>query len=250
MRVILASASPRRRELLEQIGLDFAVRVSHVEERAGTDDPELLVLDLSAQKAWAVLGEMAQENAAEGLLVIGADTVVAYDGGILGKPKDAGEAAQMLKRLQGNVHEVYTGVTLLHVGRNAHIDGRLLRGAGQEAVGNAIQDAVQNAARKHAKHPAGHNANQNVPRDAERGILRKSFCERTKVHFHPMSGAEIAAYVATGEPLDKAGAYGIQGIFARYLKGIEGDYNNVVGLPVGRLYQELKTWGIAEEKRR
>ncbi len=259
MRVILASASPRRRELLEQIGLDFAVRVSHVEERAGTDNPELLVQELSAQKAWAVLGEMAQENAAEGLLVIGADTVVAYGGGILGKPKDAGEAAQMLKRLQGNAHEVYTGVTLLHVGRNAHIDGRLLRGAGQEAVGNAIQDAVQSAARKHAKqgvkqdtkqdakHLAGQNAGQNVPRDTERGILRKSFCERTKVHFHPMSDAEIAAYVAAGEPMDKAGAYGIQGIFARYLKGIEGDYSNVVGLPVGRLYQELKEWGIAEK---
>lgn len=201
MRVILASASPRRRELLEQIGLDFAVRVSRVAEKAGTDVPELLVQELSAQKAGAVLGETAQEDAAEGLLIIGADTVVVYGDSILGKPKNAGEAAQMLKRLQGHTHEVYTGVTLICVGRDAHRDGR----------------------------------------------LQKSFHERTKVHFHPMSDAEIAAYVATGEPLDKAGAYGIQGMFARYLKGIEGDYNNVVGLPVGRLYQELKAWGMAEE---
>ncbi|MCM1327127.1 MAG: Maf family protein [Bacteroidales bacterium] len=191
MRIILASASPRRRELLEQIGLHFEVRVSDVEEKVCVHAPELLVQELSRQKAEAVFEELSTEKTSEDFLVIGADTVVAYEGRILGKPEDAEDAVQMLQLLQGHTHEVYTGVTLLYQGSNKERD-------------------------------------------------KKTFHEVTKVHFYPMSRKEIDAYVETGEPLDKAGAYGIQGIFARYVKGIEGDYNNVVGLPVGRLYQEIK----------
>lgn len=201
MRIILASASPRRRELLAQIGLDFEVRVSDVEEKADTDVPENLVRELSKQKAEAVFEELAKEKSEEEFLVIGADTVVAYGGRILGKPGDAEEAVQMLSLLQGHTHEVYTGVSLLAM----------------------------------TKEPA---------RGKESSVLRKTFHEVTRVYFCPMSQEEIAAYVETGEPLDKAGAYGIQGIFARYIKGIEGDYNNVVGLPVGRLYQEMKEMGF------
>lgn len=208
MEIILASASPRRKELLEQIGIKFRIKVSGAEEKAGTRVPHLLVQELSRQKAEAVLeaawneiwNEILQEGSgSEGLLVIGADTVVACGGRILGKPVSAGEAVEMLSLLQGQVHEVYTGVTLLY---------RVWEDFGKRTA-----------------------------------LTRsKSFYEATKVHFYPMDREEIAAYVATGDPLDKAGAYGIQGFCARYISGIEGDYNNVVGLPVGRLYQEMKEW--------
>lgn len=196
MKIILASASPRRRELLEQIGLSFEVMTSYVEEKISSARPDRVVEELSCQKAKAVAKKLfcpeMKTEAGGAVLVIGADTVVALDGAILGKPSDPGDAFRMLERLQGREHEVYTGVTLLY-----------------RAAGASEWTA-------------------------------KSFHERTGVHFHPMTEAEISEYVDTGDPLDKAGAYGIQGFCARYISGIEGDYNNVVGLPVGRLYQEIK----------
>lgn len=192
MKIILASASPRRRELLEQIGLSFEVMTSQVEEKISSAGPDRVVEELSCQKAKAVAEKLSRPKAGGAVLVIGADTVVALDGAILGKPSDPGDAFRMLERLQGREHEVYTGVTLLY----------------------RAADASEWTA--------------------------KSFHERTGVHFHPMTEAEISEYVDTGDPLDKAGAYGIQGFCARYISGIEGDYNNVVGLPVGRLYQEIK----------
>ena len=189
-RIVLASASPRRRELLAQIGLRFAVCPGTREERADAAAPGELVKQLSAQKAAEVYERL--NGAAEGLLVIGADTVVACDGMILGKPAGEEDACRMLALLQGRSHFVYTGVTALWQGGQP--DGR----------------------------PG-----------------RFSFYGRTRVDFYPMTAGEIAAYVGTGEPMDKAGAYGIQGRCAAFIRGIEGDYNNVVGLPVGRLYQEL-----------
>ena len=225
MKIILASASPRRRELLEQIGIPFEVVTSNTEERISSDRPDEAVEELSRQKAEAVrelicqnrnteelsgrkadtvrveLDGMRTDVTEEGLLVIGADTVVALDGDILGKPSGSREAFTMLERLQGREHEVYTGVTLLYRAAEA----------------------------------------------AEWTV--KCFHEQTKVHFFPMTEAEISEYVNTGDPLDKAGAYGIQGFCARYVSGIEGDYNNVVGLPAGRLYQEIKEL-IYDEKSR
>lgn len=199
MRIILASASPRRKELLEQIGLPFEVMTSHVEERISSARPDRVVEELSCQKAEAVAEEWDLSRLAcpegdreKGLLVIGADTVVALDGAILGKPVDREDAVTMLERLQGREHAVYTGVTLLY----------------------RAADAPE--------------------------WIRKCFHERSRVYFFPMTKAEIAEYIKTGDPMDKAGAYGIQGRCARYISGIEGDYNNVVGLPVGRLYQEIK----------
>lgn len=195
MRILLASASPRRRELLEQIGLSFEVVVSHVEEVITETEPGKVVEQLSAQKAEAVAGSLGEP---EETLVIGADTVVAAENTILGKPADAAKAAEMLRLLAGRTHAVYTGVTLI------------LRGASGETA-------------------------------------RKTFHVRTDVSFYPMEEAEIRQYVATGDCMDKAGAYGIQGFCARYISGINGDYNNVVGLPVGRLYQEMKEWLDARE---
>lgn len=210
-KVILASASPRRKELLTQIGIDFEICVSTCEEKITKTVPAEVVCELSAQKAldvWQkvkedfavvvqddagqqnVAGKASKQNDKKYPIVIGADTVVAYDGKILGKPTDKEDAVHMLSMLSGNTHEVYTGVTFCYA------EG------GTEKV--------------------------------------HTFYERTAVTFYPMSTEEIANYVASGDPMDKAGAYGIQGSFAAYVKGIEGDYNNVVGLPVGRLYQEIK----------
>ena len=190
MKIILASASPRRRELLTQIGLEFQVVVSNVEEKVTATAPAAVVEELSGQKAEGVLQMMGAQE--QDCLIIGSDTIVAVDGKILGKPKDAEDAKSMLGLLQGRAHEVYTGVTVLKV-----------------------------------------NAGD---------IESRTFHECTKVLFFPMTEEEIDTYVATNDPLDKAGAYGIQGFCARYISGIEGDYNNVVGLPVGRLYQEIKDW--------
>lgn len=185
MRIILASASPRRKELLGQLGLEFEILVSDVEEIVTETEPAKVVEELSALKAEAVFSQTAGD-----VLVIGADTVVAQDGKILGKPADEEAAKEMLLSLQAREHAVYTGVTLC------------MRRGTQE--------------------------------------LKNSFAECTQVKFYPMTEAEIKNYVNTKEPMDKAGAYGIQGIGGRFVEKIIGDYNNVVGLPIARLYQELK----------
>ena len=204
MKIILASASPRRRELLQQIGLEFEVQVSVVEEMITKSDPGEVVMELSRQKAEAVLRQ-ARESGEE-ILVIGADTVVACDGRILGKPADEEDAARMLRLLQGRSHYVYTGVTLCYVPGKAR-ESQLLSETSVQIL---------------------------------RQVKTTSFYEAARVDFYPMSEDEISWYASSGEPLDKAGAYGIQGLCARFIRGIEGDYNCVVGLPVGRLYQELK----------
>ena len=163
--IILASQSPRRRELLTQIGLEFEVHPAGGEEIITSTDPVEVVKSLSAQKAGAVKEEM-QAQLPENWLVIGADTIVVYDGKILGKPKDKADAIRMLCMLQGQTHSVYTGVTLLEEGKQT------------------------------------------------------TFAEETKVTMYPMTEEEIRWYVDTKEPMDKAGAYGIQGLCARFVKEI------------------------------
>lgn len=199
MKIILASASPRRKQLLDQIGWEFEVMASDMEERVTKTKPREVVEELSRQKAEAVLASLPES--CEDLLVIGADTIVALDDRILGKPKDFQSAEEMLQMLQGRSHYVYTGVTLC------------LR-----------RQSIQKMA-----------VSGKIPE-----VKIDTFSEATKVTFYPMSKAEIHNYVSSGDPLDKAGAYGIQGLCARYISGIKGDYNNVVGLPIGRLYQEFK----------
>lgn len=185
-RIILASQSPRRRELLTQIGLKFEVIPSTVEEVIISTNPVEVVQELAQQKARDVAEVAGREMAKDSLLVIGADTIVVYEGKILGKPEDKEDAVRMLTMLQGKEHSVYTGVALL---------------SGEQEI---------------------------------------VFAEETRVQMCPMTPEEILWYVNTGEPMDKAGAYGIQGLCARFIRQIQGDYNNVVGLPVGRIYQELK----------
>ena len=188
-KVVLASASPRRRELLSQIGIEFEVMPSKSDERITKDLPGEIVMELAEGKAEEVFG-----NLQEKCLVIGSDTIVVHKGKIMGKPADESEAVEMLTELCGDVHQVYTGVAFVW----------------------EENDKV----RSHV------------------------FYECTDVHVYPASREEIDLYVASGDPLDKAGAYGIQGQFAAFIKKIDGDYNNVVGLPVGRVYQELKGFGF------
>lgn len=195
MEIILASASPRRRELLSQIGMEFTVIPAQGEEIITKEAPREVVVELAEGKAAEIWNSEKKAYASEDLLVIGADTVVVCDDMILGKPKDEADAVRTLTMLSGHTHEVYTGVCLI------------LKIAGRE--------------------------------------IKKSFYESTQVVMYPISQEEIAAYVAGGEPADKAGAYGIQGMGAKFIEKINGDYNNVVGLPVARIYQELKKLGIA-----
>lgn len=189
-KIILASASPRRTELLDQAGISHTVIPSCCEEVICSDVPEDVVVELALQKAEDVYQRYALLHDEEHFLVIGADTVVTLDGKILGKPKDEEEAFQMLSMLQGRTHQVYTGVAFVFLK-----DGQ---------------------------------------------IKQHVFYECSDVQLYPVSEEEIRAYIASGEPMDKAGAYGIQGKFAIHVKGIKGDYNNIVGLPIARIYQELK----------
>ncbi len=190
-KIILASASPRRKELLGQIGMEFEVRKSNAEENIRPEHPWELVMELSGRKALDVFEGLSEEEK-KNSLVIGADTVVSLEGVIMGKPKNEEDAVRMLTALQSRTHQVYTGVTLIY--RERENDAR----------------------------------------------VENTFFEKTDVTMFPMSQKEIDDYVATKEPMDKAGAYGIQGKCAAYIKGIAGDYNNVVGLPIGRLFQEMK----------
>ena len=191
-KIILASASPRRKELLAKAGISFTVIPAAGEEKRTSEDPGEAVQQLARDKAEWVAQSLAECE--EGTLVIGSDTIVVFENRILGKPKDRRDAAETLEKLQGNTHQVYTGVTVLE------------RKAGK--------------------------------------WVEHTFFESTDVTFDPVSREEIQDYIATGEPMDKAGSYGIQGLFGIYVKGICGDYNNVVGLPVARLFHEMKKSGI------
>ncbi len=185
--IVLASASPRRAELLRQVGIEFEVCVADVEEDAASTlaDPAEITLQHAREKALQVAAH------APGRLVLGADTVVVLDGRVLEKPRDADEAREMLRALSGRTHEVITGVAIA-----------TLRDGGPQVL---VEDHV-----------------------------------RTAVEFRALTDEETEAYVACGEPMDKAGAYGIQGRGALLVKGIAGCYSNVVGLPLSRTWQMLQ----------
>lgn len=192
MKLILASASPRRAEILRSAGLSFEIAAANVDETPlANEPPEQLVRRLALAKAEAVIHARAT---GEGAIVLGADTIVLVGDQILGKPGTSARAIEMLRELQGREHRVITGVAVI---------------AG--ASGKSLSET-----------------------------------ESTTVWFDPMTDREIADYVATGEPLDKAGAYAIQGIASRYISKIEGDYFNVVGLPIARVWKMLRRLGYRE----
>lgn len=192
--LVLASASPRRQELLRNAGIPFVVQPTDVPEipRPG-ESPKACAERLAQEKAQAVLQRRPQD------LILGADTIVVIDGEMLGKPCDAEDAARMLRLLSGRTHEVITGVCLM---------GARGTGNGDEATG-----------------------------------FKDIRSEATLVTVQPLTEDDIRAYVASGEPMDKAGAYGIQGMASRWIPRIEGDYFNVVGLPVALVWRMLQAAG-------
>ena len=211
IRIILASKSPRRKELLENAGFEIVIIPSEAEENIDEKDPAEMVKRLSYIKANSVYENIAnkegeidssyaintgktaesgitdKEDDTKSIIVLGADTVVYAGGMILGKPKDKEDARDMIKMLSGNVHSVFTGFTIV------------------QADGKSVTDYSE-----------------------------------TKVYVYPMTDEEIEDYISSNEPYDKAGAYGIQGIFGKYVEKIDGDYNNVVGLPVSKIIYTLK----------
>ena len=196
IKIILASGSPRRKELLAQAGYDFDVCPSLSDEDLEPMAPSEYVMLLAKKKADEVCNRIIAQDVVrrvkklpERFVVLGADTVVSLNGRILGKPYDYDDAYNTLNSLSDQTHQVYTGVCLIYVNGRAKSSS--------------------------------------------------SFYEKTDVTFYPVSHDEIIQYRATTEPFDKAGSYGIQGKGGLFVKGIEGDYNNVVGLPLARVYHEL-----------
>ena len=194
-KIVLASNSPRRKEILEQVGISFEIISSNCDETTNVTDPIELVEEISLRKAEAVARILDGPA-----IVIGADTVVAHDGKVLGKPKDEQDAKKMLFGLQNSSHEVFTGVTVIL--KNIKIKNEII------------------------------------------AYKKITFADVSKVIVLPMTNNQIDRYIATKEPMDKAGAYAIQGKFAIYIKEIIGDYYNIVGLPISKLYQTLINEGI------
>lgn len=182
MDIVLASQSPRRRELLGRIAGDFTVEASQIEEKR---DPAWTIQELPRQLAKQKALDVSGRHRLA--LVVGADTIVALDGQVLGKPQDAEDAARMLRSLSGRTHQVYTGVAFCRGGQ-----------------------------------------------------VLSSFVQCTEVDFYPLEEERIQRYLASGEPFDKAGAYGIQGLGGLFVEGIRGDYCNVVGFPLARAARELE----------
>ena len=180
-KIVLASQSPRRKEIMETAGFEFEIIVSNAEEKIEENlSPEEVAKSLSLQKAQAVASDNPEK------IVIGADTIVVLDNEILGKPKDRNDAYKMLKKLSGKSHKVYTGIAVI---------------CGEKIVSEAVS---------------------------------------TEVEFFELSDEEIIKYIETNEPMDKAGSYGIQGRGCLLVKGIRGDYFNVVGLPIATLSKIIK----------
>jgi septum formation protein len=199
MALVLASASPRRQELLRSAGIAITVQPTNIAETPlDGEHPKVFAERLAREKTWAIYKQRPNE------FVLGADTIVVVDGQILGKPMNAADAARMLRLLSGRTHEVTTGVCLMGPRLAASPDGE---GAGTPKHESSLGDTRS---------------------------------ETTKVTMSTFSDEEIQAYIATGEPMDKAGAYAIQGMASRWIPRIEGDYSNVVGLPVALVYRMLR----------
>jgi len=194
MNFFLASSSPRRRELLTLAGITFEVYPCNDPEETTALTPIETVLDLSFHKAASVFETLASDNSIGDIAVLGADTIVVIDDEIIGKPADDKDARQILKKLSGRTHFVFTGVCIL--------------------------------AQKNRK------------------TRKRTFYERTAVTMYPITDAELDDYLASGEHMDKAGAYAIQGLAGKFVRKVVGDYSNIVGLPLARVYHELAKLGV------
>lgn len=193
--LILASESPRRREIMDTMGITYEVMPANVIEEVEETEPERMVQALAAKKVNDIAGKLDKDK---NLIIIGADTMVFSHGQALGKPKDKEDAVRMLQLLSGDIHEVCTGVAII------------IRKKEEE--------------------------------------IPLSFAVSTKVKVHTLTNTQIEDYIQTGEPMDKAGAYAIQGKFGLFINSIEGDYYNIVGLPIAHIYSKLLALGIDLKK--
>lgn len=226
--LVLASSSPRRKELVALLDLSLPVSVFSVEvdetiapDWQAAEAVEQLGLAKAEAVAQAIAGETAPHHIeSAGALILAADTVVVVDGQIVGKPASREEAVQTLQRLQGRSHHVYTGVVLRYVSSGSMSDKSVENAFGQFGQYRILLDEHDQA-----KTAVGHSYSE--------------------VTFRPMSDKEIQDYVMTGEPLDKAGSYGIQGIGSVFIEKIEGDFYSVMGLPLNLLYQMLLNFGVS-----
>ena len=215
--LVLASASPRRQELLRNAAISFTVQLTNIPEIPRPHESAKEVAErLAREKALAVSHDHPRE------FVLGADTVVVVNGEILGKPDNHADAARMLRLLSGRTHQVITGVCLV-VPKNLSINH-------------------QRATIKNQQNVARHSL-------ASGSALEDTRSETTLVTVADLSPDDIRFYISTGEPMDKAGAYAIQGIASRWIPRIEGDYSNVVGLPIALVYRMLREHGCGLERR-
>lgn len=193
-RIVLASESPRRKEIMDQMGISYVTIPSHAKEVVSETSPSDMVKALASLKARDVASRL---NVKEKFIIIGADTMVFHRGQALGEPKDRSDAIRMLKSLSDDSHEVKTGVCIIIRNNTDNIEDKTL-----------------------------------------------TFDVNTEVIVQPLTTKQIEDYVDTGEPMDKAGAYAIQGGFGIYIKEIHGDYYNIVGFPIAKIYEQLLSYGI------
>ena len=210
--LILASSSPRRQELLREIGIPFQVHAANINEDQRPDEPPIAyALRLAREKAEAVAAQYPQSY------VLGADTIVVIDGEVLGKPQDHADAARMLRKLSGRAHEVTTAVSL-----------------------TPPSTFASSAVPPNLLPPSTFSPSTIPSEKVAQGTLAETRASTTKVYFREIAEAEIQQYVADGEPMDKAGAYAIQGGASRWTDRIEGEFSNVVGLPLSLVTEMLK----------
>lgn len=240
--LILASSSPRRKELVESLGLSLPVYIlpTDADESVGAEwTPQEIVEQLSLRKAnTAVRMVQKQERHIPPSLIVGSDTIVVLDGDVLGKPNDAEEAKHMLQRLQGRTHKVYTGVACLYMPSEMELP---------EAASLAIYNQMEATKGQHDDPIYLGETGQYRMLEELYGYEQPAAVGYTasKVTFKPLSDEEINAYVRTGEPLDKAGSYGVQGLGSVFIERIEGDFYSIMGLPLNILYQMLLKFGVS-----
>lgn len=299
-RIVLASQSPRRRELIRMLGLDVEIMPADVDETVDESlHPSQVVVELAIRKAQTVKHksgahkdrstyystedrEEGGQTARDNIISVGSDTIVVLNGHILGKPESPEDAVRMLRQLQGKTHEVYTGVACVRIGQTKRQE--IQTGISQEAQQNSLQEVRRDSQQNNLQEPhkasqqnslqevqqtfqqnsqdslqhAGHQTGKsdsvfNFGNIGQYQVFSREEDGRpsviagytvSKVTFRPMSDEEINAYVKTGEPLDKAGSYGVQGTGSIFIEKIDGDFYSIMGLPLNLLYQILLQFQI------
>ena len=246
MKLVLASGSQRRRELLTMCGYDYEIIVSNADETIDENDPESFVRALSFRKAKEVFDRLFAAGRRD-FAVIGSDTVVAFqkEGGtkpvIIGKPKDAKDAVRILSMLSGKTHRVFTGVSVIADIPDENADA-------QCSIRKKEEIQTECSIREKAEIQTECSIREKAEIQTECSIQEKAEiqteCSITEVTFETLSPDEITDYVNSGDPLDKAGSYGIQGPFGMFVREIRGNYFTVIGMPIPVLYKMLKKIGI------